>query len=87
MIAISNCAKLRSGSLLKVLFEDTSNEPQINNTHWTQPAIFALQQGLVKLLQSWGLHPDLVMGHSVGQYAAACVAQIMTWEEGLAFDR
>ena len=74
---------LRSGSLLKVLLEDTSDEPQINNTHWTQPAIFALQQGLVKLLQSWGLHPDLVMGHSVGQYAAACVAQIMTWEEGL----
>ncbi|MDB2687671.1 type I polyketide synthase, partial [Mariniblastus sp.] len=75
--------ELRSGSLLEVLFENTSDDPQINNTHWTQPAIFALQQGLVKLLQSWGIHPDLVMGHSVGQYAAACVAGIMTWENGL----
>ena len=75
--------EVRSGSLLKVLFEDSTDTPKINDTHWTQPAIFALQQGLVKLLQSWGLNPDLVMGHSVGQYAAACVAGIMTWEQGL----
>ena len=39
--------------------------------------------GLVKLLQSWNLNPDIVLGHSVGQYAAACVAGIMSWESGL----
>ena len=70
-------------SLLQVLYQDDSDSPQINNTHWTQPAIFACQMGLVKLLQSWNLNPDIVLGHSVGQYAAACVAGIMSWESGL----
>ncbi len=56
---------------------------QIHHTHWTQPAIFAVQMGLANLLQSWGLQPDVVLGHSVGQYAAACVAGIMSWEDGL----
>ena len=73
----------QESSLLQVLFQDDSDSPQINNTHWTQPAIFACQMGLVKLLQSWNLNPDIVLGHSVGQYAAACVAGIMSWENGL----
>ena len=67
-------------SLLDVLFHDESS---LHDTHWTQPAIFAVQMGLAKLLQSYSLQPDLVMGHSVGQYAAACVAGVMSWEDGL----
>ena len=39
--------------------------------------------GLAKLLQSWDLQPDVVLGHSVGQYAAACVAGMMSWDDGL----
>ena len=46
-------------------------------------AIFAVQMGLVRYLNSLDLHPDVVLGHSVGQYAAACVADVMSWEEGL----
>ena len=71
---------LRQESLTEVLFE---NETRIHNTHWTQPAIFAVQMGLAQLLQHWELKPDVVLGHSVGQYAAACVAGIMSWEDGL----
>ena len=70
----------REGSLCEVLFEDAN---AIHHTHWTQPALFAVQMGLVRLLNSWGLSPDVVLGHSVGQYAAACVAGIMSWEDGL----
>lgn len=70
----------RSGSLRNVMFE---NEGSLHHTSWTQPAIFAVQMGLVQLLNSWGLRPDVVMGHSVGQYAAACVAGIFSWEDGL----
>ena len=44
---------------------------------------FSIQYALVELLQSWGIYPDIVLGHSVGQYAAACVAGIMTWTDGL----
>lgn len=70
----------RTGSLKSVLFAD---ESLIDHTAWTQPAIFAVQMGLAHLLQHWGLQPDVVLGHSVGQYAAACVAGIMSWDDGL----
>lgn len=67
-------------SLLEVMFTD---QARLNDTRWTQPAIFAVQMGLVHLLRSWGLEPDVVMGHSVGQYAAACAAGIFRWQDGL----
>ncbi len=70
----------RNQSLLAVMFNDPN---LLNHTSWTQPAIFAVQMGLVRLLNSWGVTPDVVLGHSVGQYAAACVAGILDWTDGL----
>lgn len=70
----------RGQSLKDMMFGDGD---EIHNTYWTQPAIFAVQMGLAKLLESWGLRPDMVLGHSVGQYAAACVAGMMNWQDGL----
>ncbi len=71
----------REQSLLEVMFAD--NQSNIHLTQWTQPAIFAVQMGLAKLLTHWGVNPDVVLGHSVGQYAAACTAGVMSWEDGL----
>ncbi len=83
--AIDQCdawlTPLRERSLIEVMFGDDENS--IHQTQWTQPAIFAVQMGLAKLLQSWGFGPDAVLGHSVGQYAAACVAGVMSWQDGL----
>lgn len=70
----------RRESLIDVLFGGTD---AIHHTRWTQPAIFAVQMGLVKVLNAAGLQPDVVLGHSVGQYAAACVADILSWDDGL----
>ncbi len=82
--AIDHCDRLlqdrRGASLTEVMFE---HPDLLNHTSWTQPAMFALQMGLARLLETWGLRPDAVLGHSVGQYAAACVAGIMSWDEGL----
>ena len=82
--AIDHCQQLlsqwRDQSLTEVLF---TKPDLIDHTSWTQPVIFAVQMGLVKLLQSWGLKPDVVFGHSVGQYAAACTAGMMSWDDGL----
>jgi myxalamid-type polyketide synthase MxaB len=72
---------LRQRSLKEVMFGD--DDASIHQTQWTQPAIFAVQMGLAKLLQSWGFQPDAVLGHSVGQYAAACVAGVISWQDGL----
>ncbi|MBN7300153.1 acyltransferase domain-containing protein, partial [Mycobacteroides abscessus] len=38
--------------------------------------------GLARLWQSWGFEPDVVLGHSVGQYSAACVAEVFSLEDG-----
>lgn len=55
----------------------------LNQTSYTQPALFAVEYALVQLWRSWGIEPDVVMGHSLGEYVAACVAGVFTLEEGL----
>ncbi|MGD9621705.1 MAG: type I polyketide synthase [Mycolicibacterium sp.] len=69
--------------LLDVLFTgDRRTGADLRHTSFAQPALFAVEMGLARLWQSWGIEPDVVLGHSVGQYAAACVAGVFSLEEG-----
>jgi acyl transferase domain-containing protein/NADPH:quinone reductase-like Zn-dependent oxidoreductase/acyl carrier protein len=73
--------------LLEVMFAtdgDTGGEAgeTLRHTSFAQPALFAVEMGLARLWQSWGVEPDVVLGHSVGQYAAACVAGVFSLEDG-----
>ncbi|WP_414561748.1 MULTISPECIES: beta-ketoacyl synthase N-terminal-like domain-containing protein [unclassified Anabaena] len=69
--------------LLSVLYPESANDSLLNETAYTQPALFAWEYALVQLWKSWGVEPTVVMGHSLGEYVAACVAGVFTLEAGL----
>ncbi|HYO72994.1 MAG TPA: SDR family NAD(P)-dependent oxidoreductase [Archangium sp.] len=69
--------------LLSVLYPRDGAPSPIDQTGYSQPAMFALQYALAELWRSWGVVPDAVMGHSVGEFAAACVAGILSMEDAL----
>ena len=71
--------------LLEVIFDPDSHPDAaetLQQTRHAQPAIYAVEMGLAALWQSWGFEPDVVLGHSVGQYAAAGVAGVFSLEDG-----
>ncbi|TWT65367.1 type I polyketide synthase [Allorhodopirellula solitaria] len=72
----------RGESLLSVIFDENAAD-KINDTAWTQPALFSLEISLAMLWKSWGITPSVVMGHSVGEYAAACLAGVFSLTDGL----
>nr|AQW44888.1 polyketide synthase [Corallococcus coralloides] len=82
--ALDRCNALLEGklgeSLLSVMH---GSGERIDETEYTQPALFALEYALAELWRSWGVEPWGVLGHSVGEYVAACVAGVMTLEEAL----
>ncbi|MGK7931605.1 MAG: SDR family NAD(P)-dependent oxidoreductase [Microcystaceae cyanobacterium] len=85
--AINQCADILERyldkPLLEILYPDNPEDSLINQTAYTQPCIFALEYALYQLWTSWGIQPDIVMGHSIGEYVAACVAGVFSLEDGL----
>ncbi|NVI97743.1 type I polyketide synthase [Myxococcus sp. AM009] len=82
--ALDECDRLLRESfalpLLDVLYADAGD---IHATANTQPALFSLQYALTKLWRAWGVEPRFVMGHSVGEYAAAWAAGCLDFEQAL----
>ena len=84
---VDRCAEIVGNSLGQplrdVLLCDDLDSSLIDETAYTQPALFAVQAGLVVLWRSWGIVPDVVLGHSVGEFAAAYCARVYTLEQVL----
>ena len=87
--ALDHCERYiqaeRGESLLDVMFGRPGAQGDLDEPRWTQPAIYALECALTALWRSVGVEPVAVLGHSLGEIAAAQAAGVFTLEEGLKF--
>jgi len=85
--ALDECAALLDGALdrplLDVVFASADAAPLLDQTAFTQPALFAIEYALARLWRHWGVEPDAVMGHSVGELVAASLAGVMPLPQAL----
>jgi amino acid adenylation domain-containing protein len=90
--AVDHCCEiLRSHigeNLLPLLYPShdatDSEKRRLTNTALAQPAIFTIEYALAQLWKSWGIQPQGMLGHSVGEFVAACLAGVFSLEDALA---
>ncbi|UII31961.1 amino acid adenylation domain-containing protein [Fulvivirga ulvae] len=71
------------GKDLKAILFGADTAQEINNTEYAQPILFITEYALAKLLIRWGIKPDVMIGHSIGEYVAACLSGVFTLEDAL----
>ncbi|WOB44554.1 SDR family NAD(P)-dependent oxidoreductase [Thermoleptolyngbya oregonensis NK1-22] len=84
--AIAQCDKILQpllGRPLPELLYDDAQADRLQQTRYAQPALFAVEYALCELWRSWGVQPDIVLGHSIGEYVAACVAGVFSLADAL----
>ncbi|QMS87629.1 aminotransferase class III-fold pyridoxal phosphate-dependent enzyme [Nostoc edaphicum CCNP1411] len=88
---VDECAEilkpLLGGDLRKIIYPAPSDRETaaiaLKQTCFTQPALFVIEYALAQLWQSWGVKPQAMIGHSIGEFVAACIAGVFTLEDAL----
>ena len=71
--------------LRQVLFEEAETASErLQGTHLAQSALFVISWATARLWMSWGVRPEAMLGHSIGEYVAACIAGVFSLEDALA---
>jgi len=85
---LDQCARMLEGrldiGLIDLLYADHVPAELLNQTQYTQPALFALEYALAQVMIGLGVRPTVVCGHSVGEWVAACLAGVFSLEDALA---
>ena len=85
--AMDRCHSLAQPHLAQglrdVIFAEGGEDALVDRTDYTQPALFAVEYALAELLKSWSIVPDAVIGHSLGEFAAACAAGVVSLEDAM----
>lgn len=63
--------------------EEEAATERLNRTELTQPMLFIVEHALASLLMAWGVRPQQMIGHSIGEYMAACLAGVMSYEDAV----
>lgn len=69
--------------LLPVIYPAEGEATPLDQMMYAQPAMFSIEYALAQLWRSWGIQPELLLGHSLGEYVAACLAGVFTLADGL----
>src|ERR1700688_3156422 len=88
---VDRCAELLKPELKadirEVMFPaegaNKKSDELLKQTRFTQPGLFVIEYALAKLWMSWGIKPAAMIGHSVGEYVAGCLAGVFTLEDAL----
>lgn len=78
-----NIANRLSGKDIKAIVFAANATQEIDNTEFTQPVLFIIEYALAQLLMKWGIQPAAMIGHSIGEYVAACISGVFSLEDAL----
>jgi acyl transferase domain-containing protein len=85
--AFDQCAEILQPhlglDLREAIYGTDANTELLNETWLTQPALFAVEYSLARMWMHWGVLPAAMIGHSIGEYAAACIAGVFSLEDAL----
>ncbi|MEM7384527.1 MAG: beta-ketoacyl synthase N-terminal-like domain-containing protein, partial [Verrucomicrobiota bacterium] len=81
---VDQCADLLGADLdLMETLYGQSDRPQLRQTENAQPALFAIEYAMAKMMMAWGIEPAALLGHSLGEYVAACLAGVFRVEDAI----